>query len=1706
MTNDSRTRPNPARRDDLSGARTALPARTRSPQGNARTRLSALLCSWLLALGAHSAIVINEIHYDPDVKTEHVEFIELFNSGSNTVNLSGWQLSDAVTFTFPGGTQLAPGGYLVVGQNPAALQGKFGVSALGPWTGALNNDGEKIVLLDAVGSVVDEVEYQLGFPWPTVGDSPGYSIELVNPAFDNDLGGNWRASVAGNPALQNFTLISDHSTWKYFKGWSEASTPTTSWRALSFPDASWPSGAAPIGYGEGGGFLGTVLSDMRSNYTTVFFRKTFVVTNVSQISALTLQAVYDDGFKVWINGSNVLNANISSGELPYTGSSGPSREDLAYNTFNLNWPQSFLVNGTNILAIQAANASLGGSSDFFLDVRLLASAGPSDRGPTPGALNSVSATNLPPAIRQVEHHPEQALAGQLVTITAKVTDPEGVASATLRYQLVDPGNYIELTDAAYSNNWTNLAMNDSGQNGDALAGDSVYTAVLPGNLLNHRRLVRYRITATDGAGLNVLVPYPDDPQPNFALFCYDGVPAWQAAVRPGVTPVLSFDTNVMRRLPAVQLIAKSNTVVNATWFSRYGGDAYQWAGTLVYDGKVYDHVHYRARGGVWRYAMVKNMWKFDFNRGHDLEIRDDYGRKFKASWNKLNLGASIQQGDYGHRGEQGMFESIGYRLFNLAGVESPTTAFLQFRVIHSAAETNPATQYEGDFWGVYLAIEQEDRRFLDEHDLPDGNLYKMEGGTGELNNLGPLGPTDKSDLNYFLNSYRSTTTPATEAWWRTNLNLMNYWSYQAIVQGIHHYDICYDKNYFYYRNPTNAFWSVHSWDLDLTWADNMYDSGCGGRDDLFLPVFGNGGTYPSKPAMTIEYKNRVREIRDLLFNNDQAWNLIDEHAALLRGPATAPTILDADRCMWDYNPKMADPAYSSSPGKAGQGRFYQWPNEPTVTKDFNGCIQLLKNYVVTRSAWLNSIAADAIPITPTLSYIGGGNYSINRLSFRSSAYSGTQPFAAMKWRIGEVADTNAQAFDPTEPRAYEIVASWESPELTVFNSDITIPSSEVKIGRAYRVRVKMKDVTGRWSNWSAPQQFITTEPDNATALVDNLRVSEVMFNPPAGSDFEFVELHNLSTNLTLDLNGVNFTSGIDLTFPAGTSMPPSSFLLVVRATDFVAFRAHYGLTTNVPLAGPYSGGLANEGEKLELKTGAGGTLIFSCDYGDGRGWPVAADGAGHSLVPLDRASGGQASGALDYPGNWRASTIIGGSPGVADPLPPLPTVVLNEVTAHTDYSNPSKPEYDSNDWIELYNAAATNISLTGWYLSDDPSDLQKWAIPSVSILSGNRISFDEVTGFHSPITTGFGLDKAGEQVLLSYLPGTAANRVVDAIQFKGQENDFSLGRFPDGSEDCFALSRSRDTANTSPPLNLVISEVMYHPPDVGTNDNPLDEFLELLNPTATTLNLFNANGAWRVDGGISFTFPPNRSLSPAYLALVVNFDPADTATLNAFRNKYGVTNAAVQIFGPYSGKLGNRSDRVALERPQAPDLPGDPFSWVIVDEVIYGNQTPWPASANGSGTSLQRIAVTGSGNKPGNWFAGMPTAGLLTMGDRDNDGMPDQWEVDNELNPDNPADALLDADNDGCTNLHEYLAGTDPNDPASALKLTVNTQGSAVRLQFPVVAGRSYTIQRRDDLSASPWTKLQDFPPAQSNGFAETTDSSPTNSPQRFYRVVTPSL
>ena len=103
----------------------------------------------------------------------------------------------------------------------------------------------------------------------------------------------------------------------------------------------------------------------------------------------------------------------------------------------------------------------------------------------------------------------------------------------------------------------------------------------------------------------------------------------------------------------------------------------------------------------------------------------------------------------------------------------------------------------------------------------------MENGTGvggiggESNNQGATQPVaDSSDLVAFKTTYQSG--PQTADWWRQNFNLDSYYNYRAIVEAIHHYDIAGGKNYFYYHNPVTNQWETLPWDIDLTWANNMF--------------------------------------------------------------------------------------------------------------------------------------------------------------------------------------------------------------------------------------------------------------------------------------------------------------------------------------------------------------------------------------------------------------------------------------------------------------------------------------------------------------------------------------------------------------------------------------------------------------------------------------------------------------------------------------------------------------------------------------------------------------------------------------------------------------------------------------------------------------------------------------------------------------------
>jgi hypothetical protein len=178
---------------------------------------------------------------------------------------------------------------------------------------------------------------------------------------------------------------------------------------------------------------------------------------------------------------------------------------------------------------------------------------------------------------------------------------------------------------------------------------------------------------------------------------------------------------------------------------------------------------------------------------------------------------------------------------------------------------------------------------------------------------------------------------------------------------------------------------------------------------------------------------------------------------------------------------------------------------------------------------------------------------------------------------------------------------------------------------------------------------------------------------------------------------------------------------------------------------------------------------------------------------------------------------------------------------------------------------------------------------------------------------------------------------------------------------------------------------------------------------------------------------------------------------------------------------------------------------MIVDEVIYGNQDPWPSGALGSGYALHRLAAGVSGNEPGNWFLASAAPGARDYRDRDGDGMPDDWELLYDFDPDEPLDAVMDADEDGMNNLEEYLAGTDPLVAGSVLRFEwVEAGASGVSFGFRAVTGRGYTVLYSDDPASGSWLKLEDVNAGSGATVLAVDDEMVPTNGSRYYRVVTP--
>jgi hypothetical protein len=165
----------------------------------------------------YTELLLTELMYNPPAATnlddtivdgDEFEFIELKNVAALELDLSGVHFTSGVNFTFPLGTRLGPGQFVVLVSNPTAFASRYpNTQIFGTYQGRLANGGEPVTLVHATGTPIFSASYRDQAPWPPAADGAGFSVVPVNPNANADPNNaaNWRASarLGGSPGADD---------------------------------------------------------------------------------------------------------------------------------------------------------------------------------------------------------------------------------------------------------------------------------------------------------------------------------------------------------------------------------------------------------------------------------------------------------------------------------------------------------------------------------------------------------------------------------------------------------------------------------------------------------------------------------------------------------------------------------------------------------------------------------------------------------------------------------------------------------------------------------------------------------------------------------------------------------------------------------------------------------------------------------------------------------------------------------------------------------------------------------------------------------------------------------------------------------------------------------------------------------------------------------------------------------------------------------------------------------------------------------------------------------------------------------------------------------------------------------------------------------------------------------------------------------------
>jgi hypothetical protein len=1280
-----------------------------------------------------------------------------------------------------------------------------------------------------------------------------------------------------------------------------------------------------------------VQAAMKGVNASAYVRIPFVLGDPAGVMYLALRMKYDDGFVAYVNGHEAQRANAP--DAPAWDSTAaaehPDSQAIIYEEFDISDIIGCLRTGTNVLAIHGLNRSAD-DADFLVLPELIVTYEPgyTDRQryfvtPTPGARNGAGEADLGPLVMGVSEPPSPPADADPIVVTATVRptlNPIAAGSVTLHYRVM-------------WNAEATVAMADDGEHGDGAPGDGVYGATIPADASSAGQMVRWYVTATDTLGNTGRWP----------LFQVQSGPQGTGSAEYLGTMVADGTASSM---PVFYWFVQNPGAAADT--SRVGTDA-----SVYYGGEFYDNVFCRFRGG-WATGGTK----FDFNREHYFRWAAGLPRVSEIN---LNLQGGLAPDDAWIR------PVLSFETYRDAGVPYSETFMMRVQQVSPSGVT--------PMWRIF--VEQVDEEYLERQGLyGDGALYKMTSDVPQMQYATQFEKKNRdaegvADLQAFLDGIHQADPVARMRYLFDTVDIPRFLDYQAATVIIEDMDAA-QKNYYLYRDTPDADnpkgtgeWMFLPWDKHLTFGKNYGIADYQAADPQAHPFFADS-EHPK-------------------IDGPGAWNyLID---ALLDVPVIKEMYLRRLRTVMDRILQPVGTPYAERYYETRLDELYGLLRGDSLFTGYNGgnpdqgaittAFANLKNlYLDPRRAHFyadhsqNAYYPDFAGIPPSEL----GSPAVNFGSFECDPVSGNQDEEYVELRNPNPFAVDISGWSLTGGIDYTFHdgvvlpaggSLYVSPNVAAFRARAASPKGN-------EGRFVQGNYDGRLTGWGETVRLLDNRGEEVAVLACQaapsdvqryLRVTEVMYNPLKplqaqppyynSDDFEYIELKNISADVTLHLGGVQFTDGVAFAFPAMDLAPGASVLVV---GDRAAFESRYG--AGCAVAGRFAlGNLNNGGEHLRLADARNDTVL-SFTYDDK--WFYNADAEGFSLTIRDPL---QDRGLWDSKDGWRPSRLAGGSPGADDADLAPGAVEINEVLAHQDTEPPG-------DWIELTNTTSSPIDVDGWFLSDDALDLMKYRItadanhPSTTIPAGGYMTFCETYDFGAAgnpgVATPFALGELGDTVYLTSVvsPGgdLAGYREVQSFGASAPERPFARYVKSTGGVDFAAESAKTPGEDNAGPLvgPVVINEIMYHPSPGG------DEFIELLNLTAAPVLLYDPahpENAWKFTDGVTFAFAAGDAIPAGRYALVVPIAPDD------FRAKYGIP-ADVPIFGPYAGALANEGESLELSMPGAPEPPLDAVPYYRVDRVTYSDEASWPAMADGRGSSLIRSAAADYGNDVANWAAG----------------------------------------------------------------------------------------------------------------------------------------